>query len=180
MKLTYINDNPACLFNFKDAANMDGKQLTAKYDTMFIEVCGSSDQDQIKNHDVMHYLFRISRSQVSYYYEGTGYFMALLKEPDRIKRRLFKFHINSRETNALLFYIGNEVYQSYSYWHELSVKTVDGDAWLHTRYLTAFLCFVCYRNLFSVCFWREASWYCKDGKQVERSDFRVLKKCLYL
>lgn len=63
----------------------------------------------------MYYLFRISRSEVSDYYEGTGYFMAFLKEPDMIKTRRFKFHINSPETNALLFYIGNEVYQSKSY-----------------------------------------------------------------
>lgn len=74
----------------------------------------------------MYYLFRISRSEVSDYYEGTGYFKAFLKEPDRTKRRIFKFHINSRETNALLFYIGNEVYQSNSYWHKLSVQTVEG------------------------------------------------------
>lgn len=58
----------------------------------------------------MYYLFRISRSEVSDYYEGTGYLMAFLKEPNRI--RLFKFDINSRETNALLFYIGNEVSQT--------------------------------------------------------------------
>ncbi|XP_044054261.1 laminin subunit alpha-3 isoform X2 [Siniperca chuatsi] len=80
MKLSYINDNPVCLFNYKRAVNMDAKQSTVK----------------------------IPQSEVSDYYEGTGYRMAFIKEPDKIKRRLFKFHINSRETNALLFYIGNK------------------------------------------------------------------------
>lgn len=46
---------------------------------------------------------------MSDYYDGTGYRMAFIKEPDVMKRRLFKFHTKSRETNALLFYIGNEV-----------------------------------------------------------------------
>lgn len=54
-------------------------------------------------------LFRIPRSEVSDYYEGTGYRMAFVKEPDKIKKRLFRFHINSQDTNALLFYIENEV-----------------------------------------------------------------------
>lgn len=35
--------------------------------------------------------------------------MAFIKDPDWKKRRLFRFHTNSRETNALLFYIGNNV-----------------------------------------------------------------------
>ncbi|XP_070764977.1 laminin subunit alpha-3 [Enoplosus armatus] len=80
MKLSYINDNPVCLFNYKRAVNMDATQRPV----------------------------RIPQSEVSDYYEGTGYRMAFIKEPDKMKRRLFKFHINSRETNALLFYIGNE------------------------------------------------------------------------
>ncbi|XP_051232166.1 laminin subunit alpha-3 isoform X2 [Dicentrarchus labrax] len=80
MQLSYLNDNPVCLFNYKHAVNMDAKQPALK----------------------------IPRSEVSNYYDGTGYRMALMKEPDKIKRRLFKFYIKSRETNALLFYIGNE------------------------------------------------------------------------
>ncbi|XP_039668362.1 laminin subunit alpha-3 [Perca fluviatilis] len=80
MKLSYINDNPVCLFNYKHAVNMDAKQPIVK----------------------------IPQSEVSDYYEGTGYRMAFIKDPDKRKRRWFKFHTNSRETNALLFYIGNE------------------------------------------------------------------------
>nr|XP_046248654.1 laminin subunit alpha-3-like [Scatophagus argus] len=80
MKLSYINESPVCLFNYKRAVNMDAKQPVVK----------------------------IPRSGVSDYYEGTGYRMALIKDPDMMKRRQFKFHTNSRETNALLFYIGNE------------------------------------------------------------------------
>ncbi|XP_031724153.1 laminin subunit alpha-3 [Anarrhichthys ocellatus] len=80
MKLSSINDNPVCLFNYKRAVNMDAKQLPVK----------------------------IPRSEVSGYYEGTGYRMAFVKEPHRKKRRLFRFHTKSRETSALLFYIGNE------------------------------------------------------------------------
>ncbi|XP_071343066.1 laminin subunit alpha-3 isoform X2 [Trachinotus anak] len=79
MKLSYINDNPVCLFNYKHAVNMDAKQPHIK----------------------------IPQSEVSDYYDGTGFRMVLIKEP-RKKRRLFKFHTNSRETDALLFYIGNE------------------------------------------------------------------------
>ncbi|XP_067369206.1 laminin subunit alpha-3 isoform X2 [Channa argus] len=80
IKLSYINDNPVCLFNYKEAANMDTRQP----------------------------YIRIPHSEVSNYYDGTGYLMAIVKEPEKKKRRLFKFHTNSRETNALLFYIGNE------------------------------------------------------------------------
>ena len=54
-------------------------------------------------------MFRVAQAEVSDYYQGTGYRMAYIKEPDRKKRRLFKFHTNSQEKNALLFYIGNEV-----------------------------------------------------------------------
>lgn len=35
--------------------------------------------------------------------------MAFIKDPDSRKRRFFKFRTKSRETNALLFFIGNEV-----------------------------------------------------------------------
>ncbi|KAK2835839.1 hypothetical protein Q5P01_016323 [Channa striata] len=80
IKLSYVNDNPVCLFNYKDAANMDARQPYIK----------------------------IPHSEVSNYYDGTGYRMAFIKEPEKKKTRLFKFHINSREPNALLFYIGNE------------------------------------------------------------------------
>ncbi|XP_028259612.1 laminin subunit alpha-3 isoform X2 [Parambassis ranga] len=80
MKMSYINDSPVSLFNYKHATNIDAKQPAVM----------------------------ISQTEVSDYYEGTGYRMAFLKEPDTIKRRLFKFHTNSRETNALLFYIGKE------------------------------------------------------------------------
>ncbi len=58
---------------------------------------------------ILLYVFRIPHSELSDYYEGTGYRMAFIKEPGKKKKRLFKFHTNSRETNALLFYIGNEV-----------------------------------------------------------------------
>uniref|UniRef100_A0A3B4VLD6 Laminin G domain-containing protein n=1 Tax=Seriola dumerili TaxID=41447 RepID=A0A3B4VLD6_SERDU len=80
MKLSYINDDPVCLFNYKHAVNMDAKQPHIK----------------------------IPQSEVSDYYDGTGYRLAFIKEPDKRTRRLFRFHTNSRETDALLFYIGNE------------------------------------------------------------------------
>uniref|UniRef100_A0A671UKA7 Laminin, alpha 3 n=1 Tax=Sparus aurata TaxID=8175 RepID=A0A671UKA7_SPAAU len=80
MKLSYINDKPVGLFNYKRAVNMDAKQPPVT----------------------------IRRSELHSYYDGTGYSMAFMKEPHRIKRRQLKFHTNSRETNALLLYIGNE------------------------------------------------------------------------
>ncbi|XP_058495004.1 laminin subunit alpha-3 isoform X2 [Solea solea] len=80
MKLSYINDKPVSLFNYKHAANMKEKQPYIK----------------------------IPKTEVSDYYDGTGYRMAFVKEPEKKKRRLFKFHTNSREADALLFYIGNE------------------------------------------------------------------------
>ncbi|XP_007550697.1 laminin subunit alpha-3 isoform X2 [Poecilia formosa] len=80
MKLSYINDVPVNLFNYKRAVNMQTKQRTAK----------------------------ISQTELCDYYDGTGYRMAFLKEPQKEKRRLFRFNTSSRETNALLFYIGNE------------------------------------------------------------------------
>ncbi|KAG7228737.1 hypothetical protein INR49_008515, partial [Caranx melampygus] len=80
MKLSYINDNPVSLFNYKHAVNMDTLQPHIK----------------------------IPQSEVSDYYDGTGYRMAFIKAPDKKTRRLFRFHTSSRETDALLFYIGNE------------------------------------------------------------------------
>ncbi|XP_053178329.1 laminin subunit alpha-3 [Scomber japonicus] len=79
MKLSYINNNPVCLFNYKHAANINAKEQNVK----------------------------IPQS-TSDYYEGTGYRMAFLKQPNKKKTRLFRFTTNSHETNALLFYIGNE------------------------------------------------------------------------
>ncbi|XP_047442348.1 laminin subunit alpha-3 [Mugil cephalus] len=80
MKLSFVNDNPVCLFNYKHAVNMEAKQPAAK----------------------------IPRTEVSDYYEGTGYRMVFIKKPDMKRRLLFKFHTRSQETNALLFYIGDE------------------------------------------------------------------------
>lgn len=48
-------------------------------------------------------------SEVSDYYDGTGYSMAFIKAPDKKTKRLFRFHTNSRESDALLFYIESEV-----------------------------------------------------------------------
>ncbi|XP_055364396.1 laminin subunit alpha-3 isoform X2 [Betta splendens] len=79
IKLSYINDSPVCLLNYKRAVGVDAKQP----------------------------FIRVHQSEVSDYYDGTGYRMAYLKEP-KTESRLFTFHTNSRETNALLFYIGNE------------------------------------------------------------------------
>ncbi|XP_067453634.1 laminin subunit alpha-3 [Thunnus thynnus] len=78
MKLSYINDNPVCLFNYKRAINVNTTQCAVT----------------------------IPRLQVTDYYEGTGYRKVCIKMPN--KRILLKFHTNSRETNALLFYIENE------------------------------------------------------------------------
>nr|XP_057929016.1 laminin subunit alpha-3 isoform X2 [Doryrhamphus excisus] len=79
IKLSYINDEPLCLYNYKQAVNMEA--------------------------DV--HALMLPRSEVSNYYEGSGYSMASVKEPHKSRRRLFKFHTKSRETNALLFYMGN-------------------------------------------------------------------------
>ncbi|TNN42163.1 Laminin subunit alpha-3 [Liparis tanakae] len=80
MKLSSVNDDPVSLFDFRRAVGMEAEQPTVK----------------------------VPRAEASGYYEGTGYRMALTKEPTQRKRRLFRFHTNSRETDALLFYIGNE------------------------------------------------------------------------
>ncbi|XP_061594014.1 laminin subunit alpha-3 isoform X2 [Cololabis saira] len=80
MRLSYINDKPVCLFNYKHAVNMGVKQPAVK----------------------------IPQTEVSDYYQGTGYRMAYVKEPGKKKRRLIKFHTKSRETDALLFCIGSE------------------------------------------------------------------------
>ncbi|XP_062280212.1 laminin subunit alpha-3-like [Scomber scombrus] len=79
MKLSYINNNPVCLFNYKHAVNLNAKEQTVTVP-----------------------------QSTSDYYEGTGYRMVFLKQPDKKRRRMFKFTTNSHETNALLFYIGNE------------------------------------------------------------------------
>ncbi|XP_060887535.1 laminin subunit alpha-3 isoform X1 [Labrus mixtus] len=80
IKLSYINGFAVSLFNYKHAVNLEAKQTAVK----------------------------IPQTEVSDYYEGTGYRLAFIKEPDKIKKRLFRFHTNSRETNALIFYIGNQ------------------------------------------------------------------------
>ncbi|KAM6921996.1 uncharacterized protein FYW49_007623 [Xenentodon cancila] len=80
MKLTYMNDKPARLFNYKQAVTVGVKQPAVK----------------------------IPQTEVSDYYQGTGYRMAYVKEPDKKKRRPIKFHMKSRETNALLFCAGSE------------------------------------------------------------------------
>lgn len=80
MKLSYINDIPVSLLNYKRINNFDAEKS----------------------------VMRISRSKSSAYYQGTGYSMALVKWPNEKKRKLLRFQTNSRETNALLFYIGNE------------------------------------------------------------------------
>ncbi|XP_072771154.1 laminin subunit alpha-3-like [Nerophis lumbriciformis] len=80
MKLSYINDQPLSLYNYKLAVNMEAD---------------------------LHAL-TLPRSEVSDYYQGSGYRMALVKEPHKRRRRLFKFRTNSRETDALLFYVGGD------------------------------------------------------------------------
>ncbi|TNM87508.1 hypothetical protein fugu_005729 [Takifugu bimaculatus] len=79
MKVSYINDNPVSLFNYRRAVNMETTHLAV----------------------------RMPRSEESDYYDGTGYRVAFIKDPER-NRRIFKFRTKSRETNALLFYIGNK------------------------------------------------------------------------
>ncbi|TWW57618.1 Laminin subunit alpha-3 [Takifugu flavidus] len=79
MKVSYINDNPVSLFNYRRAVNMETTHLAV----------------------------RMPRSEESDYYDGTGYRVAFIKDPKR-NRRIFKFRTKSRETNALLFYIGNK------------------------------------------------------------------------
>lgn len=59
-----------------------------------------------ETHDKNLNITRIPDLEASDYYEGTGYRMALIEDKNP---RLFRFHTNSRETDALLFYIGNEV-----------------------------------------------------------------------
>lgn len=48
--------------------------------------------------------------------------MAFIKVPDEKKRRLYKFGTKSRETDALLFYIGNQVGCFRLNWTEAPVK----------------------------------------------------------
>ncbi|XP_054586009.1 laminin subunit alpha-3 isoform X3 [Nothobranchius furzeri] len=79
MKLSYINDYPVSLYNFKHAENMDAQQPAVL----------------------------VPQQDVSDYYDGTGYSMALIKEPNR-KSQLFKFHTHSPGTDAFLFFTENE------------------------------------------------------------------------
>lgn len=110
-------------------------------------------------------LLRIPRSKSSAYYQGTGYSMALVKGPDKIKRRVFKFHTNSRETNALLFYIGNEVGDSFS-WQNQLFALADGDCYhkVNCCNLYSFLfCSIPFPGVFFLCiFGEELS--CSAGK----------------
>ncbi|XP_074523638.1 laminin subunit alpha-3 isoform X2 [Halichoeres trimaculatus] len=80
IKLSNINGRAVSLFNFKRAANLEAKQPV-------VTLPHAEDSDC---------------------YEGTGYRLAFIKEPEKTTRLLFKFHTKSRETNALMFYIGNE------------------------------------------------------------------------
>ncbi|XP_041646420.1 laminin subunit alpha-3-like [Cheilinus undulatus] len=80
MKLSYINDFSVSLFNYKHAINLEAKQPAVK----------------------------IPQSDTVDYYEGTGYRLVFLKDPGKVKTRLFRFHMKSRETNGLIFYIGNQ------------------------------------------------------------------------
>ncbi|XP_018525874.2 laminin subunit alpha-3 [Lates calcarifer] len=80
MKLSFINDSPVCLFNYKHAVNMDAKQPYIK----------------------------IPQSDACNYYDGTGYLMAFVREPDKKQKRQFRFYTTTREADALLFYMGNE------------------------------------------------------------------------
>ncbi|XP_061540188.1 laminin subunit alpha-3-like [Phycodurus eques] len=81
VKLSYINNEPLCLYNYKRAVNMPEAGERA---------------------------LMLPSSEVSDYYRGNGYREVLVKEPHKRRRRLFKFHTNSRDTDALLFYMGTE------------------------------------------------------------------------
>lgn len=61
------------------------------------------------NYYLFFFSFRLPRSEASDYYDGTRYRMAFIKDPGSRKRRFFKFHTKSRETNTLLFFIGTKV-----------------------------------------------------------------------
>ncbi|XP_061635603.1 laminin subunit alpha-3 [Phyllopteryx taeniolatus] len=81
VKLSYINIEPLCLYNYKRAVNLQEAGERA---------------------------LMLPSSEVSDYYRGNGYREVLLKEPHERRRRLFKFRTNSRDTDALLFYMGTE------------------------------------------------------------------------
>ncbi|XP_061682071.1 laminin subunit alpha-3 isoform X2 [Syngnathoides biaculeatus] len=81
MKLSYINNEPLCLYNYKRAVNMQEAGERA---------------------------LTLPSSEVSDYYPGNGYREASVKEPHKRRKRLFKFHTNSRDTDSLLFYMGAE------------------------------------------------------------------------
>ncbi|XP_051929111.1 laminin subunit alpha-3 [Hippocampus zosterae] len=80
VKLLYFNDQPLCLYNNKRAVNMAAG---------------------------VHALM-LPRAEASHFYQGSGYRQALVKEPHDRRRRIFKLHTNSRDTDALLFYMGTE------------------------------------------------------------------------
>ncbi|XP_049573616.1 laminin subunit alpha-3 isoform X1 [Syngnathus scovelli] len=80
VKLLHINDKPLCLYNFKRAVNMEPG---------------------------VHALM-LPGSEVSHYYQGSGYREVLVKEPYKMRKRIFKLRVKSWESDALLFYIGTE------------------------------------------------------------------------
>lgn len=63
--------------------------------------------------------------------------MALMKGTEN-KRRLLKFHTNSPETNALLFYIGNEVKRTFSA-DSLLLVVADGDCYHKAKVYNLYL-----------------------------------------
>ncbi|XP_057697936.1 laminin subunit alpha-3 [Corythoichthys intestinalis] len=79
VKLSYINDEPFCLYNYKSAVNM-----------------------KTSVHSLM-----LPPSKVFDYYQGSGYREALVKNPHK-RTHIYKFHTNSRATDALLFCMGTK------------------------------------------------------------------------
>ncbi|XP_077572386.1 laminin subunit alpha-3-like [Stigmatopora nigra] len=79
MKLSYFNNEPLSLYNYKSALNMKANL-----------------------HSLM-----LPRSKELDYYQGSGYREAFVKDPHR-RTHFFAFHTNSRETDAMLFYMGLE------------------------------------------------------------------------
>lgn len=104
-------------------------------------------------------LFRISRFwKGPAYYQGTGYSEALVKWPNQVKRKVLRFRIfNNGETNALLFYIGNKVWDSFSWQSRLFAPAEGGCCHNGKVDKLYFFCFPISRSLFSACFWRGAS-----------------------
>ncbi|XP_077464135.1 laminin subunit alpha-3-like isoform X2 [Stigmatopora argus] len=79
LKLSYFNNEPLSLYNYKSALNMKANL-----------------------HSLM-----LPRSKEIDYYQGSGYREAFVKDPHR-RTHFFAFHTNSRKTDALLFYMGME------------------------------------------------------------------------